>query len=69
MEAIRATGIDGCNILVFDGEAFSKSVAKCAKYLHETSPELAIKYLESMNGISIGMENCTASYDNSDKGC
>ncbi len=62
---INATAIDGCNILVFDGVEFAKTVAEKSKELFKLDKDLAMEFLKTMNGISMSMENCTASFDNS----
>ena len=62
---INATGIEGNNILIFDGDRFAKAVASCAKALLEIDKELSIEYVKAMAGITVKIENCQASYDNS----
>ena len=65
---IKATGIDGCNILIFDGKAYADSVAKNAEKLHmEKGTVFATEYLKAMQGLTVKIENCTATFDNSTK--
>lgn len=65
---ISATGIDGNCVIAFDAPAFAKTCAEAAAELHKIHPELAKMYLQSMGGLTVKMENCTATYDNSHKG-
>ena len=69
METIlKATGIDGSNVIVFDAVGFAEMVANKAKELNKEAggTELAHKYLETMK-LEIKMENCTATFDNTTK--
>lgn len=59
------TGIDGSNILAFDGVGFAKATAReSVKIWKEAGFELAVEYLKSMSGLTVKMGNCTATYDN-----
>lgn len=65
---ISATGVDGNCILAFDAAAFAKTCAEAAAELHKINPGLAERYLQAMGGLTVKMENCNATYDNSSKG-
>jgi hypothetical protein len=61
---INATGVDGCNIILFDGVEFAREVSRQAEILYEKSPELSKEYIKSMGSFTIKMEKCTATFDN-----
>lgn len=65
MSVIDATGVDGCNILIFEGEKYAYAVADKAKELHIIDPELAKEYVKAMKGVHLEMSDNTATFDNS----
>lgn len=65
---ISATGIDGSNILAFNGEAFAEKVASCAERLHKIDSILAREYLQAMGNLTIAMYDNKANFDNHHEG-
>lgn len=68
---IKATGIDGCNVLIFDGKSFADSVAENVERLAKSGLtqdiDITKEYLKAMQGLTVKIENCTATFDNSSK--
>jgi hypothetical protein len=60
---INATGIDACNIMIFDGAKFAETVSSEALKIYEIDKNLAIEYIRAMSAVSISMENCNATYN------
>jgi len=63
---VNATGIDGSNLIVFDGADYLETISREVERLYKINPDMAKYYSNALSGgIRLTIENCNPSYDNS----
>ncbi len=62
---VRATSMEGNNILAFDAVGYAKAVSEEVVKLSLISPDIALAYLSAVGGVNVSMTNCNPSFDNS----